>query len=107
MENSNHKSAPTYGFDSETISSSSLLIPGTDLSIYIIENYLDLFEVVEDTPEKVRQDELQRSLSDIRAAKRLKFDDPTGLLHIFLPRFFNSGIVCHVSLDFVDMILLI
>ncbi|KAK1369490.1 hypothetical protein POM88_035582 [Heracleum sosnowskyi] len=45
-------SVPISDSDSDIISSTSLLAPVIDLRVYIIENYLDIFEIVEDTPER-------------------------------------------------------
>ena len=48
-------SAPISDSDSEIVSSPSLLSPVTELRVYIIKNYLDIFEIVEDTPERVKK----------------------------------------------------
>ena len=83
-----HDSAPSFDSDCELASSPSSLVPVIDLRRYIIEDYMDLFEIVEDTPEKVKKHLLKSKSSNFKA-KRLKFEDPTGLLQIFLPQFFN------------------
>lgn len=99
-------SAPQSDADSQEIPPSPLiLLPCIDLTQFIIENYLDILSVVDDTPERTDSGwkDMQDDVGSQRMKKRrttniklkfddpqkLKFDDPTGLLQIYMPQFFH------------------
>ena len=85
-------SAPVSDDDSDIVSSPSLQAPVVDLRTHIIEDYLDKYEMVEDTPEKVRK-HISKKKSALRG-KRLRFDDPSSIdfsSQIFQLRF---GVFC-------------